>query len=104
MNKPDPKPIRQSPVRKAIKTPEEWKAIREKAWKARRAAAKSAREQGMNDKDREQMCAWLRSPWRGSVAAQCRALADEIERLAARVQKLEQELELALDEKRFAND
>jgi HAMP domain-containing protein len=30
--------------------------------------------------------------------------ANEIERLAARVQKLEQELELALDEKRFAND
>jgi hypothetical protein len=45
-DKPDPKPIRQSPVRKAIKTPEEWKAIREKAWKARRAAAKSAQENG----------------------------------------------------------
>jgi HAMP domain-containing protein len=30
--------------------------------------------------------------------------ADEIERLAARVQQLEQELELVLDEKRFAND
>jgi hypothetical protein len=44
MNKPESKSIRQSPVRKSLKTPEEWKAIREKAWKARRAAAKSAQE------------------------------------------------------------
>jgi HAMP domain-containing protein len=34
----------------------------------------------------------------------CDMAADELERLAARVQKLEQELELVLDEKRFAND